>query len=157
MLFIGVFLKREYPGNIKPEVNSSGLPPASRFGNKRFLCHSRRVGEVQLKHVPAGFDVEPHGKRRRKVLGGLSRQDPKILQVHGHPSRQLYASRKPQRPHIMLIDRPRYEVAMNERGTQLYRYPRVQFSCHNQLKRVIHPRCEEIILMLARELHARDG
>jgi len=56
------FYDGEYPGNIKTKIDITVSPLPHCFGNKSPFENGVGVGEKQLEHVAAGFNVEANGE-----------------------------------------------------------------------------------------------
>ena len=48
----------KYPRNIESEKNITFIPSAFGICNKRSFVHTRRIGEMHLKNVAAGFNIK---------------------------------------------------------------------------------------------------
>lgn len=62
ILLTGIF-DRKYPRNIETEMDVSVKEVTGRFVDESTLGHSGRIREMELKYVPARFDIKTKGNR----------------------------------------------------------------------------------------------
>ncbi len=59
---------RKYPADVETKAETAvALPLIGGLGNKLRFGHARTVGEMQLKYMPASFNVKANGKRVGKL------------------------------------------------------------------------------------------
>lgn len=75
----------ENTGNVKPKMYISISPVAYCFGDKAFLDHGGRISEMQLKHMPTGFDVKTNREAVSEARTKLVRQHIVVFGVDGNP------------------------------------------------------------------------
>ena len=61
LYFFG-FTYHKYPGDIKSKMYAAILPGTIGFGNIGAFRHPGRIGQVNLEHMPAGFNFVANGK-----------------------------------------------------------------------------------------------
>ena len=53
---------RKHPTHIEAKMNTPIKPITTGFGDEAFFNHGGAVGKVELKNVPAGFDIEANAE-----------------------------------------------------------------------------------------------
>ena len=57
-----LFAELEGAGNIEPKMDVPAKEITSSFSNKCLFYHGRRIGQMQLENMAAGFDINSNGQ-----------------------------------------------------------------------------------------------